>query len=48
MIEGADGDGNPIGRPIVSTYPDHWKLLETMLPMNMGWSKAPAIYVAKD
>ena len=28
-IEGAEGDGNPIGRPAISIKLDPWELLET-------------------
>ena len=31
-IEGAEGDGNPIGRPTVSTNLDPWELPETEPP----------------
>ena len=31
-IEGAEGDGNPIGRPTVSTNLDLWELSETEPP----------------
>jgi hypothetical protein len=31
-IEGAEADGNPIGRPTVSTNLEHWELSETKPP----------------
>jgi hypothetical protein len=31
-IEGTEGDGNPIGRPTVSTNLDPWELPETKPP----------------
>ena len=31
-IEGAEGDGNPIGRPTVSTNLNPWELPETKPP----------------
>ena len=49
-MEGTEWDGNPIGRPIVSTNRNHWELPETKPPTKeyMGWSKAPSKYVAED
>jgi len=35
-IEGTEGDGNPIGRPTVSTNPDSWELPETNSPTIHG------------
>ena len=31
-IEGAEGDGNPVGRTTVATNLDHWELPETKPP----------------
>lgn len=48
-IEGAEGDGNPIGRPTVSTNLDPWELPETEPPTKEHtWAgpRLPCTYVA--
>ena len=51
-IEGAEGDGNPIGRPTVLTNLDLWKLPKTKSltikkeHTQSGW-RAPGTYVAE-
>ena len=40
-IEGAKGDGNPIGRPTVSTNLHPWVLSETKLPTKEHTWPAP-------
>ena len=32
-IEGAEGDGNPIGRPIISTNTNPWEIPKSKLPV---------------
>ena len=46
-IEGTEQDGNPTGKPTVSTNLDSWELQETEPPTNEHtW--APSTYVAED
>ena len=49
-VEEAEGEGDSIGRPAVSTDPDPWELPETELPTKtiLGWTEGPGTYIAED
>jgi hypothetical protein len=49
-IESPQGDGNPTGRPTVSTNMDLWELPETELPtkVHTGADLRPLISMGKD
>ena len=48
--EGTEGDGNPIGRPTVSTNLDSWELPETkphIIEHSLASPSTPGIYVSE-
>ena len=50
-IEGTEGDGNPVGRPTMSTNLDSWELAKTEPPIKKHtWAgtRSSGTYVAED